>query len=397
MIHLNIKRSKKPIYLDHAATTPVDLRVLKAMQPFFSKKFGNASSLYRLGIEAKAALEDARSRIGFQLRASGSEIVFTSGGTESINLALQGVSRARGTKGRIIVSAIEHHAVLRCAEYLLSQGIDVVQLPVDSEGNISKTDLEKNLTPETFLVSLMYANNEVGTTQPISEFAKIIRKKENEFGCRIYFHTDACQAPGYLPLNVSDLGVDLMTLNASKMYGPKGVGVLYVKRGVRINPIIFGGNQEQALRSGTENVAGAVGMAEALTLSQRGYEKEVSRTSKLRDYFFKKLEKIPSVHINGSRKNRLANNVNVSFSGLQGEAIVIHLDEYNIQASTGAACTSTELEPSHVLIAMGKSQKDAEGSVRFVLGRETTKQELDYSAKVMLQIVKRLQDTKVVK
>lgn len=391
MIHLDIKKSRKSVYLDHAATTPVDPRVVKKMLPFFTKKFGNASSLYHLGIASKAALEEARSRVGFELRASGSEIVFTSGGTESINLALQGVARAHGKKGRIIVSAIEHHAVLRCVEYLMKEGIDVVQIPVDTEGNISREALEKALTPETFLVSLMYANNEVGTIQPIADFAGLIRKKEKEYKTRIYFHTDACQAPGALPLNVTELGVDLLTLNASKMYGPKGVGVLFVKRGVRIDPVIFGGNQERALRSGTENIAGAVGMAEALSLTLKDREKEVRRMTKLRDSFMKKIEAIPGAKINGPKTNRLPNNVNVSFDGLKGEAIVIHLDEYNIQASTGAACTSTELEPSHVLLAMGKSEKDAEGNVRFTLGRETTKQDLDYAFRVLHKIVERLQ------
>ncbi len=388
-----MKKSRRAIYLDHAATTPVDPRVVKKMQPYFTKAFGNPSSLYKAGIEAKTALEDARSKIGFALRASGSEVVFTSGGTESINLALQGIARAHGMKGRIIVSSIEHHAVLRCAEYLIKQGVDVVEIPVDSEGNISVDALEKALTPETFLVSLMYANNEVGTIQPLAKFAQLIRKKEKEFSSRMYFHTDACQAPGSLPLNVRELGVDLLTLNASKMYGPKGVGILYVRRGVKIEPVIFGGNQERAMRSGTENVAGAVGMAEALALVCGDVQKERDRLMKLRDDFMKKIEKIPGARINGARKNRLANNINVTFDGLKGEAIVIHLDEYNIQASTGSACTSTELEPSHVLLAMGKSDAEAEASVRFTLGRTTTKQDLDYTAKVLQEIVARLQNS----
>lgn len=395
MIHLDIKKAKKPVYLDHAATTPVDPRVVKKMLPFFSKKFGNASSLYRLGIESKTALEEARSKIGFELRASGSEILFTGGGTESINLALQGTARARGMKGRIIVSSIEHHAVLRCVEYLITQGIDVVEIPVDSEGNISLDALEKALTPETFLVSLMYANNEVGTIQPLSKFAKLIRAKEKTFGTHIYFHTDACQAPGFLPLDVRELDVDLLTLNASKMYGPKGVGILYVRRGVRIDPVVFGGNQERAMRSGTENIPGVVGMAEALSLVCKDQEKEVARLTKLRDDFMKKVSQLPGAKINGARKNRLANNVHVSFGGLKGEAIVIHLDEYNIQASTGSACTSTELEPSHVVLAMGKSEAEAEGSVRFTLGRETSKKDLEYTVKVLEQIVARLRSVEL--
>lgn len=394
MIQLDITKADHDIYLDHAATTPVDPRVFEVMRPYYVEEFGNPSSIYQLGVSAKAALEEARTRAAFVLGASGHEVYFMSGGTESINTALQGVARAHGMKGTIITTAIEHHATLRTLEFLETQGLEVVRLPADESGVIDPKDLAKALTKDTILVSIMHANNEVGTIQPIKESARVIRETEKNFKIKIAFHTDACQSAGYLNINVEDLGVDLLSLNGSKVYGPKSAGLLYVRKATKIQPLLFGGNQEQGLRSGTENVAGAVGLSHALSLAHEEAPKEVERLTVLRDHFFDKLASIKNLKINGSREPRLPNNINVSLDDLRGEALVTYLDDYRIQASTGSACTSTEIEPSHVLLSMGRTEKEAEGSVRFSLGRSTTKNDIDYVADVFEKLVARLREMK---
>jgi cysteine desulfurase len=409
-----IKPSKKLIYLDHAATTPLDPIVQKAMAPFWHEKFGNPSSLYKQGIEAKRAVEDSRKKIADLLGARPNEIIFTAGGTESVNLAIFGVAR-QNKHGHIVTSKIEHHAVLKCCEALAEpsfaspfakasgdkkasegkQGSGVSYVNVDAQGFINLDELKKAIRPRTVLVSVMYANNEVGTIEPIAEIAKIIRKinlhRTQKNLPPILFHTDACQAAGALDLNVNRLGVDLLTLNGSKIYGPKQTGILYVRTGVKLHPLVFGGGQEHNLRSGTENVPGIVGLARALELAEKNKAKEVLRLEKLRDYFIKRLLKISGVSLNGPRgQGRLANNVNICADGVEGEALMLYLDGHNIAVSTGSACATSLVDPSHVIMALGKSAAQAQNSIRMTLGKATTKQELDYVLKVLPGLVTEL-------
>ncbi len=389
-----IKPSKKPIYLDNAATTPVDPLVIKAMAPFWREKFGNPSSLYKQGIEAKRAVEGNRKTIADLLGARPSEIIFPAGGTESINLAILGV------KGKhIVTTKIEHHAVLKSCEALAEQGNTVSYVVVDREGFVNLEELKKSIKPQTVLVSVMYANNEVGTIEPIAEIGKILRKINVGRAAKklppILFHTDACQAAGALDLNVNRLGLDLMTLNGSKIYGPKQTGLLYVRAGIQLRPLIYGGGQEQGLRSGTENVPGIVGLATALDLAERGKAKENLRLTKLRDYFIQKLLKLPGVSLNGpQRQGRLANNINICLEGVEGEALMLYLDGYNIAVSTGSACATSLTDPSHVIMALGKSAVEAQSSIRMTLGKFTTKQELDYVLKVLPGVVAELRRVK---
>jgi cysteine desulfurase len=413
------KISKKLIYLDHAATTPVRAEVVRAMQPFWSNHFGNPSSLYRIGVEAKEALEDARSRIAQVLECRPQEVVFTAGGSESANLAILGAARAyrkaHKSGGHIVTSQIEHHAVLSACDALAAEGFTVTKIGVDADGLFNLSELKKSLRPDTILVSLMYANNEVGTIEPIREVAAMLRKENanrtslTPHSSRshpssltpILFHTDACQAAGYLDLNVQKLGVDLLTINASKIYGPKQVGALYVRKGVRLEPLVYGGGQERSMRSGTENVAGAVGFAKALELSHQEQAKEVKRLLLLQKYFIQNiLKRVPGAQINGpwpQTRNvyeplrRLPNNINVSFPRCEGEALLLYLDSYNVAASTGSACTSQSLDPSHVLLALGRSKDEANSSLRFTLGRSTSKLEIDYVLKALPGIVQTVQ------
>ncbi len=375
----------KQIYLDHASTTPLDKKVAKAMAVCQEKIYGNATSLHKLGREAKTELNKARKTIAQILNCRQEEIIFTGSGTESDNLAVLGVMRAGKSLGNhIIVSSIEHHAVLYTAEQLEVEGSKVLRLKVDKDGIVDLVELEKNITADTVLVSIMYANNEIGSIQPIKEIAKIIKQKNP----KTLFHTDACQAAGYLDLNVQNLGVDLLTINGSKIYGPKGTGVLYVKAGVKIDPIIFGGGQEQGKRSGTENIVGIVGLAEALKIANAKRKIESIRETKLRDYFIKQvLAKIPKVVLNGSQEKRLPNNINISILDIEGEAMLLWLDKYGIYCSTGSACDSQSLEPSHVILALGRPYEYANGALRFTLGRGTTKKDLDYVLKVLPKIV----------
>ncbi|OGL78265.1 cysteine desulfurase NifS [Candidatus Uhrbacteria bacterium RIFCSPHIGHO2_12_FULL_60_25] len=383
----------KPIYLDHAATTPLDPRVLEAMRPFFSETFANPSSFHTPGLRAKEAVAAARQSIAKHLNGREDEIIFTSGGTESDNLAVVGVVRALKTKGKhVVTSSIEHHAVLEPLLHLKKTGeIDLTILPVDKYGLVSVADLVVALRPDTVLVSIMYANNEIGTIEPIADIGRAILKWRKDNVTHFpYFHTDACQAAGVLDMDVEKLHVDLLTLNASKMYGPKGIGVLFVRRAVKIETLIRGGGQEKNIRSGTENVPGIVGLATALDLSQAEKDVENARLTRLRDRLIAGLLAIPKTRLNGHPTERLPNNVNISFIDIEGEAAVLYLDAEGIYTSTGSACASTSLDPSHVILATGLSYEAAHGSLRFTLGRSTTPEDVERVIAVMPGVVEKL-------
>lgn len=371
------------IYLDHAATTPIDPRVYEAMQPYFTEKFGNPSSIYQTGQIARNAIERARLEVANILGALPDEIIFVAGGTESDNLAIFGVARANQHKGKhIITSKIEHHAVLHPCEQLEKEGFEVTYIPVEKNGIVDPEKVKNAMRDDTILVSIMYANNEVGTIQPIAKIGRTCKKRG------IPFHTDACQASGALPLNVDKLHLDLMTINGSKMYGPKGIGVLYIRKGTAIKPIMFGGEQEKKMRPGTENVPGIIGFAKALQLAEESREKESVRLCDLRDYMIREiLTRIPKVELNGDLIQRLPNNVNVSVLEIEGEALLLRLDMKGISASSGSACTSGSLDPSHVILALGKTHFVAHGSIRFSLGKSTTKKDIDYVLDILPKIV----------
>ena len=373
------------IYMDHAATTPVRPEVVEVMLPYFGTDFGNASSVYGWGRRAHQALDQARDTVAELLGAASNEIIFTSGGSEGANLAIKGVAWAYQTKGKhIITSAIEHHAVLDTALWLKKHGFEVTILPVDEEGFVSPAEVEKALRPDTILVSIMHANNEVGTIQPIAEIGAIVRKHG------AFFHTDAVQTAGVLDLNVEELNVDLLSLSAHKFYGPKGVGTLYVRKGVRLDPLIHGGAQERRRRAGTENVAGIVGLAKAFELAREERVAENARLTKLRDRLIEGLQTIPSSKVNGSLSQRLPNNVNVCFQYIEGESMLLNLDLRGIAASSGSACTSGSLDPSHVLLAMGLTHEIAHGSLRLTLGRDNTESDVDFVLQEIPVIVERL-------
>lgn len=388
----------KKMYLDHAATTPARQEVIKAMAPYWRETFGNPSSFHSPGKAAKDAVEDARGQIAKIFNCRSLEIIFTAGGTESDNLAILGVARANRDKGKhIITSKIEHPAVLESCRKLEREGYDVSYVGVDRDGVIKLDELKKALRQDTVLISVMYANNEIGTIQPIKEIAKIIRNnREPRAASREsipYFHTDACQAAGAMDLDTAKLGVDLMTINGSKIYGPKGIGVLYAKKGVKIEPLIYGGGQEKKMRSGTENVPAIIGLCEALTLAQREKAAEGKRLAALRDYFIKKiLENIRGARLNGHPTLRLPNNINITIPGVEGEAMLLYLDSFGIYAATGSACSSASLRPSHVLLALGRKDEDAHSSLRFTLGLSTTKSDLDYTLAKLPPIIKKLKE-----
>lgn len=371
--------------MDHAATTPLRPEVLEAMLPHLQTEFGNPSSVYSWGRNARQALDEARDIVSELLGASANEIIFTSGGSESANLALKGVAWANKNKGKhIITSAIEHHAVLDSVLWLKSQGFEVTILPVDEEGFVNPAHVKDALQDDTILVSIMHANNEVGTIQPISEIGAIVR----EHGA--YFHTDAVQTAGVMALNVEELNCDLLSLSSHKFYGPKGVGALYVRKGVRLEPLIQGGAQEKRRRAGTENVAGIVGLAKAFELAQAERQEENDRLIKLRNRLIEGLLKIPHTKLNGSLTNRLPNNVNVCFEFIEGESMLLNLDLRGIAASSGSACTSGSLDPSHVLLAMGLTHEIAHGSLRLSLGRDNTEADVDLVLQELPEIVERL-------
>lgn len=380
------------VYLDHAATTYLDPRVKKAMDLFWDDNFGNPSSIYQAGRRAKKALDEARTTIARVLHCQPNELIFTSGGTESDNLAILGVAKANDASGQskkhIITSQIEHRAVLNACKYLETQGYDITYLPVDSVGLIDPTALQSALRADTLLVSIMYANNEIGTIQQVQELAAMTHQYGD--GSTL-FHTDACQAAGALSLDLQKLGVDLLTLNGSKIYGPKGIGLLYIKQGTRIQPLLYGGGQEKGLRSGTENVPAIVGLAKALELGNYEKAAENKRLIELRDYFFTEFTvKLSNVRLNGDQKNRLPNNLHVTIDGIDGEAFLLLMDEAGIACASGSACDSKMNEPSHVLLAIGLTEEAAQSSIRFTLGKRTTKKDLDYTVEKIVEAVERL-------
>jgi len=376
----------KKIFLDHAATTPADPRVVEAMLPYFSDSFGNPSSIHSLGLETRTAVAEAREKVASLIGAVSDEIVFTSGGTEADNLAIKGVAQANAQKGKhIVATRIEHHAVEESCRYLEKQGFKVTLVGVDQDGMVRPGDVEKAITPETILISVMHANNEVGTIQPIAEIGKLARKRG------VYFHTDAVQTVGHIPAMVDELGVDLLAVSAHKLYGPKGVGVLYVRKGTRIVSFLHGGGQERGLRASTENVPGIVGLGKAAEIAQAEMDAESKHVTRLRDKLIKGiLERIPQVRLNGHPTQRLPNNVNISVASVEGESLAVSLDLEGIAVSTGSACSSEAMEPSHVLTAMGVPVELARGSVRFSLGRENTDAEIDRVLEAFPRIVSRL-------
>ncbi len=381
---------RKIIYFDHAAATPVDDRVLRAMEHHWRKEFANPSSLYSLGNAARLAVDNARESIAKILGASGSEIIFTSGGTEANNLGILGAARANRGEGRhILISAIEHHAVLEPAMALKKEGFDVEILPVGRDGLIDPGQVQSRLRPDTILVSVMLANNEIGTIHPIEEISKRIKILQSRN--RPLFHTDACQAAEFLPLDVRKLGVDLLTVNGGKIFGPKGAGFLYRRRGVKLEPVIFGGGQEGGMRSGTENVPSIVGIAKAFELAQTEGIAGARKIGAMRDELIRGImKKIPGSFLNGHPTERLPNNANVCIPGIEGETLVLYLDESGIACSTGSACTAGSLDPSHVLRAIGLSAAQTKSSFRLTLGRKNTPAEVKYFLKVLPVIVKKL-------
>lgn len=378
----------KTIYMDHAATTPTRAEVVRAMQPFWNKNFGNPGSLHRKGIEARNALDAARESVAKVIGAAPNEIIFTGGGSESCNLAIKGFARANKAKGmHIITQETEHHAVLDTCRALEKEGFSVTYLPVDKQGMVSTEKLKQAIRPDTILVSIMYANNEIGTIQPITELARVVREHN------VMFHTDACQAGGLLEVDVKRLGVDMMTLNGSKIYGPKGVGMLFVRNGLKLEPLIHGGGQENGLRSGTENVPGIIGFSVALELAQKERVTEARRLTVLRDLMIQKVMKeIPKSYLNGHPTQRLPNNANFTLLDVEGESIILQLSEKGICASTGSACTSRSLEPSHVLMAIGLSKEVAHGSIRFTLGKSNTRQDVDKVVNALKEAVQTLRE-----
>ena len=380
------------IYMDHAATTPVRPEVVEAMLPFFSVEFGNPSSLYSLADAARNSVDEARERVARALNARPSEIVFTSGGTEADNIAVKGVATAlRGTGDHVVTTAIEHHAVLHSCEQLERQGFTVTYLPVDSYGLVDPAAVSAAITDRTVLVSVMLANNEIGTIQDIPAISRAVRDKSHTLDRDIKMHTDAVQAAGALELDTKYLGVDLLSLSAHKIYGPKGVGALFVRRGTPLEPLLAGGGQERQRRSGTENVPGIVGMSVAIELALTEREQYANHTKKLRDMMIAAIiERVPGVRLNGHPSLRLPNNVNFSFSGVEGEPILLGLDFAGISASSGSACASASLEPSHVLIATGLDADMAVGSVRLTVGKDTTDRDVRHVTDVLPDIVQRL-------
>jgi cysteine desulfurase len=381
--------AKRSVYLDHAATTAVDPRVVEAMLPYWTERYGNASSIYGLGREAAHALDEARQTVADILNCSPREVLFTGCGTESDNLALRGVAfqrRHRAQKNHIITSPIEHHAIVHTVQQLEQYfGFDVTYVPVDRHGLVDPADVEKAIRPDTAIVSIMYANNEVGTIEPIAEIGAIARAK------KIPFHTDAVQAGGTLSLDVRALNVDLMSLSAHKFYGPKGVGVLYARRGVQFLPTQTGGGHEQNRRAGTENVAYIVGLAEALRLAYEEAEEANARVAALRDRLIAGvLERIPHSQVSGHPTQRLPNNASFLFRYIEGESILLNLDLMGVAASSGSACTSGSLEPSHVLMAMGYPHEVAHGSLRLTLGKENTQEDIDYVLDILPGIIDKL-------
>jgi len=373
------------IYLDHSATTPLDRSVFEEMKPYFSSKFGNASSLHSFGREASEAVEEAREKVANVLKCKPSEVFFTSGGTEADNWALKGIALANRKMGKhIITSSIEHHAVLHTAQYLEKNGCEVTYLPVDKYGFVKPEDVENAIRKDTILISVMHANNEIGTIEPIEEIGKIARERG------VYFHTDGVQSFCKIPTDVTRLNVDLFSISAHKFYGPKGVGALYIREGTKIEPLLHGGGHEKGMRSGTENTPGIVGLGAASELGLKRMAADAEKMTALRDRLIKGVLRIKGSWLNGHPTKRLPNNAHFCFGLIEGESLILYLDEKGIAASTGSACSSKSLEPSHVLLRIGLKHEEAHGSLRLTLGRENTRQEIDYVLKVLPGEVEKL-------
>lgn len=378
----------RQVYLDYSATTPVKEEVVREMLPYYTEVYGNPSSLYTAGLEAKAGLDKARSRVAKLINADPKEIFFTSCGTEADNWVLEGAADALKKKGNhIITSKIEHHAILHTCEYLEKNGFEVTYLDVDSEGFVSPEALEAAIRDNTILVSIMMVNNEIGTIEPIKELAAVAKAHG------ILFHTDAVQALGNIPIDVKDLGIDFLSMSAHKIYGPKGTGALYMRKGVRISNFMHGGAQETKKRAGTENLAGIAGFGKAAEMAMDNLQSHIEHSTGLRDYFWQKIqENITGVQLNGSKEKRHPGNLNISFDYIEGEAILLMLDGNGISVSTGSACSSKSLAPSHVLEAIGVSITKMNGTVRFTVGDFTTKEDIDYVIEVLTKIVQRLRE-----
>ncbi len=374
----------RQIYMDHSSTTPVDPAVTEAMLPYFSERFGNPSSLYLIGREARRAMEEARGKVAGLIGAKKEEIIFTGSGTESDNLAIKGLAYRNRKKGNhIITSSIEHHAVLHTCRFLETQGFKVTYLPVDGDGIVNPADVEKAASQDTILISIMHANHEIGTIQPIEEIGNIAKEKN------IPFHTDAIQTAGKIPLNVDALGVSLLSISAHKLYGPKGAGALYIRKGTALEPQLHGGGHERNFRSGTENVPGIVGLGKAAELAGERLP-ESDRIRKLRDSLIKGVLEIKDSYLNGHPEKRLPDNANFRFSFIEGESMILNLDMKGVAASTGSACSSKSLEPSHVLLAIGLKPEESHGSLRFSLGRGNTQEDVDYVVSALPEIVNKL-------
>jgi cysteine desulfurase len=402
IINKLIKNKMKKIYLDYAATTPTDPKVLKAMLPYFTKKFGNSVSLYSFGQEAKLVLEESRKKVADLIKAKPNEIIFTSSATESNNLALKGIALAnnfcvnprcypRKSASNIIISSIEHPCIIESAKWLESQGFKITRVSVNKYGLINLDNLQKSITKNTILVSIIHANNEIGTIQPIKKIGEIIKQFNIQHPIsNIYFHTDCAQSFGKIPINVNKMNIDLLTASSHKMYGPKGAACLFVREGTKIEPILHGGGHESGLRSSTINLPAIVGFADAVKICQKQVKKGSTRLIKLRDKLIKGVLKIKGAHLTNLLEKSLPNITNFWVEGIEGESLVIQLDLLGIAASTGSACSSTKLEPSHVLLAIGLKPHQAHGSLRLSLGRWTTEKEIDYVLKVLPGAVEKL-------
>lgn len=373
-------------YFDHAATTAVKDEVLKEMLPYFSINYGNASSIYSLGRQSKRALENAREQVAIALGCNSKEIYFTGCGSESDNIAIKGIAYANKNIGNhIITSKIEHPAVLNTCKSLENEGFKITYLNVDEKGFIDLNQLKESITDKTILISIMFANNEIGTIQPIKQIGEIARLKG------IYFHTDAVQAVGNIKIDVKEMGIDLLSMSAHKFYGPKGVGAIYIKEGTVFNKLQDGGHQEKDKRAGTENVAGIIGLGKAIEIAYKNIDKYNEKLTSLRDYYISQVEeKISEIKVNGDRKNRLPGNANISFKGIDGEALLLNLDMKGICASSGSACSTGSLDPSHVLMAIGLSSEIANGALRVTFGDENTKEDVDYLIDSLVEIITKL-------
>ena len=376
----------RKVYLDYSATTPTDPRVVEEMIPYFTEHFGNPSSIYSTGLEAKDAIEHAREQVAHLINAEPKELIFTSGGTESDNWALIATARRLQHKGKhIITSAIEHHAILHSCEYLAKEGFDITYVGVDHDGLVDPAEVEAAIRPDTILISIMYVNNEVGSVQPITEIGAIAKKHG------ILFHTDAVQALGNVPIDVKTMNIDMMSMSSHKIYGPKGIGAIYIRSGVNLPTYIHGGAQERKKRAGTENVPGIVGFGKAAELACQNFNTHVAHVSKLRDHFVDRvLNEIPYTYFNGSKDHRHPGNANITFEYVEGESILLYLDFAGVSCSSGSACSSRSLQPSHVLTAMGIPVELIHGSIRFTFGNPTTMEDVDYTVDKLKGIIEKL-------